>query len=302
MQPIAAWLVARPHNGVIGLAATLLLPFINVFSGIFMVLLVLKNGPRTAVLQAGAAAGILALASLLTGTAVTEVAVFAVMVWGSAALLGIVLQRTRSLTLTLQVVALVLVTMAIAIFGFVPDIVEFAKPLTTFYLEFYRASGLSEQAEILASQPLALAAELLRITLWVAWVFWVAYTLFGYRFYRRLEDPPADFGSFRELDFGRVIAIGMAIATLVAYLAGLDWLQNVAFVMIAIFALQGLAIAHFVFDAGILPLFLLILVYILLVMPVLNDFVIVGLAAFGFSDVWVRFRPRIVAKQQERNL
>ena len=40
MQPLAAWLVARPQNAVLGLAVTLLLPAPQLTSGVIMVLLV----------------------------------------------------------------------------------------------------------------------------------------------------------------------------------------------------------------------------------------------------------------------
>lgn len=49
MRPIAAWLVARPQNAIIGLAGTLLLPFAQIISGTVMALLVLKQGDRKSV-------------------------------------------------------------------------------------------------------------------------------------------------------------------------------------------------------------------------------------------------------------
>ena len=58
MQPLAAWLVARPQNAVLALAATLLLPVLQIFSGIFMVLLILQQGVRLALVE-GAIAGVL---------------------------------------------------------------------------------------------------------------------------------------------------------------------------------------------------------------------------------------------------
>ena len=42
MQALASWLVARPQNAVIVLMATLLVPYLQVLSGIVMVVLVLK--------------------------------------------------------------------------------------------------------------------------------------------------------------------------------------------------------------------------------------------------------------------
>ncbi|MDJ0814372.1 MAG: hypothetical protein QNJ23_11650, partial [Woeseiaceae bacterium] len=215
MQPLAAWLVARPQNGVIGLAATLLVPFINVFSGIFMALLVLKNGARVAVLQAGIAAALLAVVSLVTGTTAVQVAIFALVVWGPALIVAAILAKTRSLTLTLQVMALAIIAIAVVIFGFVDDVVAFAEPLTTFFLEVYRSGGLGAQADALASRPVEFAEELLRVALWVNWITWVLYLLFGYRFYRHATESGPVYGKFHDLDFGYVLAIGMAIALVV---------------------------------------------------------------------------------------
>ena len=56
MQPLVAWLVARPQNAVMVLAATLLLPVLQIFSGIFMVILVLKQGVRPAIFSGAMAA------------------------------------------------------------------------------------------------------------------------------------------------------------------------------------------------------------------------------------------------------
>jgi len=64
VQPLAAWLVARPQNAVLALAVTLSLPVLHVFSGIFMVLLVIRQGPKLAVVEGVFAGGLLALTLL----------------------------------------------------------------------------------------------------------------------------------------------------------------------------------------------------------------------------------------------
>ncbi len=48
MQSVATWLVARPQNAVLALAATLLLPILQFASGALMVMLVLRQGARLA--------------------------------------------------------------------------------------------------------------------------------------------------------------------------------------------------------------------------------------------------------------
>ena len=57
MQSVAAWLVARPQNAILALASTLLLPLLQIFGGAIMVLLVLRQGVRLAVIE-GAIAGV----------------------------------------------------------------------------------------------------------------------------------------------------------------------------------------------------------------------------------------------------
>ena len=116
MQPLVAWLVARPQNAVMVLAATLLLPVLQIFSGIFMVILVLKQGVRPAIFAGAMAAVLLAIVSLLApGASVAQVLLSALTVWLPAVLLAVTVQATRSLNLTLQVSALLA---AAAVLGF----------------------------------------------------------------------------------------------------------------------------------------------------------------------------------------
>jgi hypothetical protein len=75
VQPLAAWLVARPQNAVLALTATLLLPVLQIFSGIFMVLLVLKQGVRLAVVEGAIAGVLLPVVSLVAGAPVVQVLV-----------------------------------------------------------------------------------------------------------------------------------------------------------------------------------------------------------------------------------
>jgi len=99
VQPLAAWLVARPQNAVLALAATLLLPGLQILSGIFLVLLVLKQGLRLAVVEAVIAAGLLAVVAFVAGAPVIQVAVEALSTWLPAMAMAAVLGTTRSLAL-----------------------------------------------------------------------------------------------------------------------------------------------------------------------------------------------------------
>jgi len=99
-----------------------------------------------------------------------------------------------------------------------------------------------------------------------------------------------NFGLFRDLNFGRVLALTMAIASVIAMLTGAVWLQNFAFVIFAMFWLQGLAIVHWLHANKRVPLAVVILVYALI--PLLNALLVMGLAVVGYIDAWFDFRKR----------
>lgn len=291
MQPIAAWLVARPRNAVAGLAATLLVPVLQVFSGIIMVLLVLAKGERFAVTGAVIAGLIVTAVLALSKVAPVQVLLEMLMIWVPAMLLAIMLRSTRSLTLSLQVLALLVVFGAVLAFGVADDPVRLAEPVTSYWLELMRAGGMQQQADIRAADPEEFARNALIAVIWTAWTMYVLFLLFGYRFFRQLAGKSAVFGRFSDLDFGRVIAATVAVASVLAFVTGTVWLQNIAFVVLAVFWLQGLAIAHWLYEHKMVPLFVLIVIYVML--PILNIVLIIGLAVIGYSDAWFRYRRRV---------
>lgn len=291
MQPIAAWLVDRPRNAVVGLAATLLIPVLQLFSGMILVLLVMSRGERFAATSAVLAGVIVTAIVALSGTPPVQVPLEMLLLWVPAFLLATLLRSTQSLTLTLQVSALLMVLGAVAVFGVAGDPVSLAEPLTTYWLEWMRSSGLTEQAGILAANPARLARDALFVLLWTVWVMYVVFLLFGYRFYRQITPGFGRFGRFSDLDFGKVIAATMAIVSIVAFLGGMVWLQNIAFVLLSVFWLQGLAIAHWLYEYKIVPLLVVIVIYVML--PILSVLLVIALAVVGYSDAWFRYRRRV---------
>jgi len=295
VRALAAWLVARPQNAVLGLAATLLLPVLQVLSGIIMVLLVLKQGVRTAVVEGAIAAVILALVSLLAGAPVMQVLVGVLTTWLPAVLLAVTLQATRSLTLTLQASALVA---AVAVLGFhivIDDMQAFWQPVMEFMIDWARESRLDEQVQLMESDPATVAHTLTIVFVVSSWTMYALYLLFGYRFSSAVPGEPGDYGRFCDLSFGRVIAFIMALLSVLAFVSGMVWLQSVAIVLFALFWLQGLAVVHWMFEDGELPLFVVILTYLL--MPFLHVFLFMALAVVGYTDAWFQYRRRVAAQQ-----
>lgn len=294
MQPLVAWLVARPQNAVLALAATLLLPVLQVLSGIFMVLLVLKQGVRMAIVEAALAGVLLAAVSLLAGAPVMHVLSGVLTTWLPAILLAVTLQVTRSVTLTLQVSVLVA---AIVVLGFhivVGDLMAFWQPVIEFMIGWAEQSQLHEQVALIESEPAMVAHTLTIVFVLSSWTMYALYLLFGYRFSTAVSDESGNYGRFCDLNFGRVIALIMAILSLLAFVSGIAWLQSVAIVLFGIFWLQGLAVVHWMFEDGELPLFVVILTYLL--MPFLHVFLFMALAIVGYTDAWFRYRRRAVAK------
>ncbi|MEX2496401.1 MAG: DUF2232 domain-containing protein [Woeseia sp.] len=294
MRPIASWLVARPQNAVIGLAGTLMLPFAQVISGTVMALLVIKHGAALAAMQAVAATAILAVISLIVSASVSQLFANAIVIWVPVILLAMLLRSWRSLTLTLQVSVIAAMVVTLGIYAVLADPAMFWSEVLTHISESFREMGLQRHADVLLEQREIIAPQMTVLVVLTTWSLYAMVLLFGYALYRKLPEITPDFGRFRDLNFGRVLALIMALASVVALLSGAVWLQNFAFVIFAMFWIQGLAIVHWLHGIGRLPLAVVILVYALI--PVLNALMIMALAVVGYIDTWFDFRSRKLAK------
>ena len=295
MQSVATWLVARPLNAVLALAATLLLPLLHVASGAIIVLLVLRQGIRLALIKGATAGLLLAAVAFVAGAPVGQVVFSIVSTLLPSVLLAVFLQRTQSLTLTLQVSA-ILAAVAMLVFQFVvDDFVAYWQPVIAALEEWARVNNLQLQGQLLVAEP-ELAAEMMTLAaVLTRWMLYAVYLLLGYRLYSDLSTQTGHYGRFCDLNFGRVIALIMALASVVAFASGASWLENVAMVLFAIFWLQGLAIVHWMHTDRHLPLFVLIATYVL--MLVLHVFLILTLAVLGYTDAWFGYRRRATKQQ-----
>jgi len=285
VQAIAAWLVSRPQNAVLGLAVTLLLPAPQLTSGVIMVLLVLGQGTKLAVIEACIAASVLLTVSLLFGVSIASIVMLMVGTWLPVFLLATLLSGSRSLTLTVQVSVIVAAVAMLGFYVVVVDPVAFWQPYMTMMAELVAKNNLQLNLELLTAEIMTVSAVL---------AFWLLYTvglLLGYALYRRLPPETRDFGWFRNLNLGRVIAFTMALTSLFAFVVDVTWLQNLAFVLFVVFWMQGLAIVHWMHAERQLPLAALIAVYALL--PFLQVLLMTALAVFGYMDAWFDFRRRL---------
>ena len=285
MQAIATWLLARPHNAVFALVVTLLLPPApQLISGAVLVLLVLGQGTRLAVIEACVAAAVLAVMSLLLERSLASVIVLTAGTWVPVGLLAISLVAMRSLTLTLQVSVIAAVAAMLFFKIAVPDAAAFWQPYLDEMVRIVRENGMQLDTAMLTAEIMTISAVL---------VFWLLFTgalLLGYGLYCRLPNETVNYGRFRDLNFGRVIALSLALASVLAFALDATWLQNVAFIVFVMFTMQGLAIVHWLHSEGMLPKIAVVSMYVLL--PLLQVLLVMVLALIGYTDAWFGFRRR----------
>jgi hypothetical protein len=268
-----------------GLAVTLLLPAPQLTSGVIMVLLVLAQGTKLALVEGCIAAAVLLTVSLIFGVSIPSIVTLMAGTWVPVLLLAVMMLGSRSLTLTVQVAVIVA---AVALLGFyivVVDPVAFWQPYMDTMAEIVRQNNLQLNLELLTAEVMTVSAAL---------AFWMLYTaglLLGYALYKRLPGETGDFGQFRDLNLGRVIAVMMALTSLLALAFNATWLQNLAFMLFVVFWIQGLSIVHWMHAQGTLPLAALIAVYALL--PFLQVLLMTALAVLGYTDAWFDFRRRM---------
>ncbi len=293
MQPIAAWLISRPQNAILGLAATyvLFLPLAGIFSGAVMVLLVLHHGVRRAMMYALLAAAVLALMALLSGGSAPQMAFAALMSWLPAYVLAALLGNWRSLTLTLQVSV---IAASVGLLGFYAVLgdpsVFWSSWLADEAAMLFREMGLHEQAAALVENQAAIAQQMTVLFVFTIWSLYAFGLLLGYALYTASLEQKSDFGRFCDLNFGRVLALIMAVASVAAVLSGAVWLRNFAFLVFVVFWIQGLAILHWLHAERRLPAVLLVVVYALI--PLLSALPVLSFAVVGYTDAWFGYRTR----------
>jgi len=204
------------------------------------------------------------------------------------------LRRWRSLALTLQVSVVAAVAIMLVFYAAVPDPTAFWKSVLNEMALVFAQMELQGQADILLTQQDIIAPQMTILVVFTSWSLYVAVLLLGYALMQMLPGQSQCFGRFADLGLGRVLAITMAIVSLTAMASGANWLQNIAFLLFAVFWIQGLAMAHWLHAEKRLPGIAVVLVYVLL--PVLNLLMILGLAVAGYVDAWFCFRQRMIEK------
>ena len=297
MQAIAAWLVARRMHAVLALALTFMLPFAPLFSGAVMVMLVLFGGARIAALQGLAAMAALAFFTVLSGNAVADMLLAGIAIWLPVFLLACLLRWSRSLILTMQVSVIVALLVTLGFYAVVADPILYWTEVLTYFAAILAQAGLSEQAALIVAQQDLIAPQMTMLMVLTTWSMTALVVIFGYAIYQALPNRKGEFGHFRDLNFGHVLALVMAVTSVLALLSGAEWIRNFAFVGFVIFWIQGLAVLHWLQAYVPLPFIVLVMIYALL--PFLSALLVLALAVLGYTDAWFNYRARIAGKKAQ---
>ena len=254
--------------------------------------LVFATGVRMPVIQGAVAGALLAVMALILSASVGQIVASAVTTWVPVLLLAALARYWRSLTLTLQVSVIIAIVGVLAFYVVLGDPTDFWNEVVTASAALFRESGLIEQADLLLDSRSLIVPQLTMLFVFLTWSLYVIVLLFGYALYQCLPGKSGVYGRFCDLNYGRVVAVIMAVTSLAAMATGAVWLQNTAFVVFAVFWLQGLAILHWLHAAQRMPLFVLVIAYAVSLVPFVNVLLVISMAVLGYTDAWFDFRAR----------
>ena len=293
MQGLAVWLVARPERAVFILIATFLLPITQILGSAVLVLLILSRGPVRAALTAGVAFGAILVLVLVSQVSMTQLFQVVLTIWLPGMILALLLQRMRSLTLLLQTTVLMAMIVIVGLYVVLGDPAVYWHDVLQKFVVTWREAGLEQEADLFV-QLLPYAPQMTGIFISIVWLLHVVALLIGYAAYINLPNQSDEFGRFSDLNFGRVLALVLALVSIAAMISAVIWLQNIAFVLFMVFWLQGLAVLHWLRGVGRLPTAVLATVYVLTVL--LGPLLATVVGVMGYTDTWFNYRSRIAMK------
>jgi hypothetical protein len=239
-------------------------------------------------LVAAGASGLLALAMLVMGRPIPVGLIYSLWVLGPPLLLAVMLRRSESLTLCLQVAVLGGAVMVLMLHATLGDPERFWAPFVRDLAQEMERRGL----------PMDLEAdglvETLARTLW-GWVTMLTVllamcALFLARWWQFRAATPGRFGAeFRQLRIGIALGVASAVAVAASLWSDRPLVDDLARLFLGALTIVGLAAAHRFKAEGRLHGAMLWAIYVLLVLAA--PFMVAALAGWGFVDNWMRSRP-----------
>lgn len=270
------------------MAALLLLPGTPLLSGAVAVLQVAKRGFVPGLAPIIGAVAVVAAMVAVAGAAAdaTAAAISATIMLGGCALLGGAMARTGSLTLALQLGLLIAAVGVSVVFFAVDDPVAMWAGALQTALDMLAQRGLNFAAP---EKLIALAVVMTGMAFAAAWYALSIMLVLGHMLLVAIEPDKLSWGRFREVNLGRVIAIALAVLSVLAAVSQSQWLVNLAMLMLLAFGLHGVALVHRIVHRLRLPQFVLVVFYVLLLLPLPAQIVVVlscSVCVAGYVDAW----------------
>jgi hypothetical protein len=292
-RSLAQWLAGNPIGAVLTTGLLGLLPLLGVGVAFFLpgavpALIVLVRGERQGVIVALGASLLLAGAMLLFGRPMPVGFIYAAWVLGPPLLLAILLQRTGSISLCLQVATLVGAVLLVVLHVSFGDPHQFWAPFVRDLAQEMKTRGLPMDLE-----KDGLADTLAR-TLW-GWVAVLTMTLamcalFLARWWQSLPERAGAFAAeFRVIRLGRVLGMVAAVVISVSLFTQWALVDDIGRLLLGSLVIVGLAAIHRSVAEGKVGSAWLWVTYGTLVL--VAPFAVVALAAWGFVDNWLRSQP-----------
>ncbi len=292
-RSLAQWLAGNPVGAVLVTGLLGLLPLLGLGIAAFLpgavpALVVLVRGERQGTIVALGASLIFAAVILLFGRPVWMGLVYSAWVLGPPLLLAVLLVRTASMSLCLQVTALVGTVLLVVLHGSFGDPQQFWAPFVRDLAQQMKTQGLPMDLE-----KDGLADTLAR-TLW-GWIAVLTMTLamsslFLARWWQSLPEAAGAFGvEFRQIRLGRVLGIAAALVIGASLFTQQALVDDIGRLFLGALVIVGLAAAHRRVAEGKLGPVSLWVTYATLVL--VAPLAVVALAAWGFVDNWLRSQP-----------
>ncbi|MCJ7452139.1 MAG: hypothetical protein MUO39_06635 [Steroidobacteraceae bacterium] len=294
-RSLASWLADNPAGAVFATGLLGLLPLFGLGFAFFLpgavpALLVLVRGPRHGLAIAMGGAGLLTFAMWLAGRPVPVGLIYSAWVLGPPLALAVLLARTGSLSLCLQIAVLAGVAMLVLLHQTLGDPEKFWAPFVRDLAQEMQRRGLPMDLE---KEGLV---ETLARTLW-GWVTALTMllamcALFLARWWQFQREQPGSFGAeFQQIRLGMVLGVTGAVLIAASIWSDLPLVDDLERIFLGALMLIGLAAAHRYKASGRLGAGWLWAIYMLLVLaaPVM----VAALAGWGFVDNWLRSRMRV---------
>jgi len=298
MIALARFIMAGPSQATLVTAAMALLAFIipplGWLSAAAVAVVVLQLGPQRGIqLIALASIASMALAWLALGTPMPVFGLI-LLLWLPVWLAAVVLRRSVSLNLSLQVIAGMGVLLVLILqLGFPQLDAELGKDFSQMIDQL-----MKQQADDAARQNLASTLDMvLQMTPAILAAGMMLSTVIGLllgRWWQAVLYNPGGFArEFNQLRLGRVMAAVTTVVLVLVISLQVKLLMLLLVVLLTIYLIQGLAVVHGIIDARHLNRAWLLGLYLGLFL--LPQIVALPLAVSGLMDAWIDFRRRLTA-------